>query len=111
MVGGHPYLLTQAFEALKMKGEQAIAPLLVNAPTEAGIYANHLRDCWLMVRDHPDMRQMLQTVIDAQDAVALDSVQAHQLHSMGLITLKGDIARPRCQLYRRYFHTQLGALR
>lgn len=110
MVGGHPYLLTQAFEALNHHPDQSLTQLLANAPTKAGIYSNHLRDCWLMVRDHPEMQQMLKTVINAPEAVPLDPVQAHQLHSMGLIKLAGNIASPRCQLYRRYFQTQLEAL-
>ncbi|NET32688.1 MAG: hypothetical protein F6K19_11845 [Cyanothece sp. SIO1E1] len=109
MVGGHPYLLAQAFEALKNHPDLSLSQLLANASTETGIYANHLRSCWLMVRDNFEMRESLARVMSAKRAVQLNSIQAHQLHSIGLIKLTGNVAVPRCQLYRQYFQTQLGA--
>ncbi|MEM7062164.1 MAG: AAA-like domain-containing protein [Cyanobacteria bacterium P01_B01_bin.77] len=107
MVGGHPYLLQQAFDHLKRHPEKNLATLLANAPTDSGIYANHLRDCWLDIRDHPALKAILMTVMTAEQAIAVDTILAHQLHSMGVIQLKGNLAKPRCQLYRLYFQSRL----
>ncbi|MEO1402643.1 MAG: AAA-like domain-containing protein [Cyanobacteria bacterium J06635_1] len=109
MVGGHPYLLEQAFDFLKTHADTSLEQLLAEASTETGIYANHLRERWLTVRENLELTETLSKVITAQQAIPLDSLQAHQLHSMGLIKLTGNIAQPRCQLYRQYFQTQLGA--
>ncbi|WP_322744969.1 AAA-like domain-containing protein [Leptolyngbya ectocarpi] len=110
MVGGHPYLLQQAFEHLKRHPEQDLATLLKGAPTDSGIYANHLRDCWLDIRDHLDLKTILKTMITTEQPVAVDAIMAHQLHSMGVIKLQGNLAQPRCQLYREYFKTHLDQL-
>ncbi|ESA32152.1 hypothetical protein N836_26540 [Leptolyngbya sp. Heron Island J] len=108
MVGGHPYLLEQAFDYLKAHPEESLHTLLAAAPTETGIYANHLREHWITLRDTPALMETLRQVVYAREPMVLESVQAHQLHSMGVIKLTGNIAEPRCQLYRRYFATQLG---
>lgn len=109
MVGGHPFLLEQAFDYLKSHPETSLDQVLVEASTETGLYANHLRECWLAVSQKTALMETLETVMSAQQAIALDSIQAHQLHSMGLIKLAGNIAEPRCQLYRQFFKAQLGA--
>ncbi|MBT9315772.1 AAA-like domain-containing protein [Leptothoe spongobia] len=109
MIGGHPYLMQQTFEYLKGHPEQSLTELLANAPTESGIYANHLRDCWLTLRDQPQLKDSLLTVMTAQQPVALDTILAHQLHSMGIINLQGNLAAPRCRLYRDYFQACLDA--
>ncbi|MEM9008918.1 MAG: AAA-like domain-containing protein [Cyanobacteria bacterium P01_F01_bin.86] len=106
MVGGHPYLLQQAFEHIQRHAEQDLTALLASAPTDSGIYANHLRDCWLDIRDHPALITILMKVMVADDPVAVDAIVAHQLHSMGVIQLQGNLAKPRCQLYRQYFRTR-----
>ncbi len=108
MVGGHPYLLEQAFDYLKAHPEASLDTLLATAPTEAGIYANHLREHWITLRDAPALTETLCQIVQASKPMVLESVQAHQLHSMGVIKLTGNIAEPRCQLYRQYFATQLG---
>ncbi|NEQ49344.1 MAG: hypothetical protein F6K11_04305 [Leptolyngbya sp. SIO3F4] len=107
MVGGHPYLLQQAFEYLKRDSEEDLAGLLATAPTDSGIYANHLRDCWLDIRDHDDLKTILMDVMTAKQPVAVDAILGHQLHSMGVIQLEGNLAKPRCQLYRQYFQSRL----
>ena len=109
MVGGHPYLLEQAFVYLNSHPETTLAQVLADAPTEAGIYASHLRECWLTVRDRPDLLETLRQVMSAKRAIALESIQAHQLHSIGLIKLAGNVAEPRCQLYRQFLQAQMGA--
>lgn len=107
MIGGHPYLMQQTFEYLKGHPDQSLSQILANAPTEAGIYANHLRDCWLTLREQPRLKEILLTVVTAPKPVALESVFAHQLHGMGIIKLQGNLASPRCRLYRDYFQACL----
>ena len=107
MIGGHPYLMQQTFEYLKGHPELSLTDILANAPTESGIYANHLRDCWLTLRDQPQLKEILLAVIMAQQPVAIESIFAHQLYSMGIIKLQGNLATPRCRLYRDYFQACL----
>ncbi|MEM9007956.1 MAG: AAA-like domain-containing protein [Cyanobacteria bacterium P01_F01_bin.86] len=107
MVGGHPYLLQQAFDYLKGHPDQSLVQLLASAPTESGIYANHLRERWLSIRERPQLLEILTTVMTTLEPVAIDSIRAYQLQGMGLIKLQGNLAEPRCQLYRQYFQARL----
>ncbi len=43
MVGGHPFLVQQALSHLKSPQHTTVEQFLQAAPTEAGIYRNHLR--------------------------------------------------------------------
>ncbi|MBF2046351.1 MAG: AAA-like domain-containing protein [Elainella sp. C42_A2020_010] len=107
LVGGHPYLLELAFLALKSHPNLSLENLIQSAPTEAGIYANHLRECWLRIRGNSDLTHALNQVMRATQPIQMESVQAYQLQSMGLIRLQGNQAAPRCPLYRQYFNAQL----
>ncbi|MEB3359434.1 MAG: AAA-like domain-containing protein [Synechococcales bacterium] len=107
LVGGHPYLLELAFVALKSRSGLTLGDLIQTAPTEVGIYASHLRENWLTVRSQADLLPALRQVMGAPHPVPLESVQAYQLQSMGLINLRGNQAEPRCRLYREYFNAQL----
>lgn len=108
MVGGHPYLLEQTFAYLKTHPNVTLAQLLTMAPTEAGIYANHLRERWLNLQGNYQLAAAYKSVVNAQTPVPLEPVQAHQLQSMGLVKLQGNEAEPRCCLYRQYFQAMLG---
>jgi hypothetical protein len=110
LVGGHPYLLELAFLSLKTRPDLSLDNLVQSAPTEAGIYANHLRECWLRIRDNAALTQAIGQVMRTDQPTQLESVQAYQLQSMGLIRLKGNQAEPRCLLYRHYFNAQLKTL-
>lgn len=110
LVGGHPYLLELAFLSLKSRPDLSLDCLVQTAPTEAGIYANHLRECWLRIRDNAALIQAISQVMQATQPTQLESVQAYQLQSMGLIRLKGNQAEPRCLLYRDYFNAQIRTL-
>jgi hypothetical protein len=107
LVGGHPYLLEQAFSHLRRHSDLSISQFLSTAPTDAGIYANHLREYWLAVQHQPELLRSLKTVMTATSAVQLEPMPTYQLHSMGLVKLSGNLAEPRCDLYRQYFRTHL----
>ncbi|MEQ9372044.1 MAG: AAA-like domain-containing protein [Coleofasciculus chthonoplastes F3-SA18-01] len=108
MVGGHPYLLEQAFAHLKNYPEITLEQLLVEAPTEAGIYASHLRENWLHLRSHPELATAFKQVVTATIPIQLEPISAYQLQSLGLIKLSGNQIEPHCNLYRLYFHQYLG---
>lgn len=105
MVGGHPYLLEQAFEFHRLHPQIPLLEFLATACTDAGIYANHLRQQWVLVQQQPELVEALGQVVTAHHAVQLPPIAAYQLQSMGLIKLSGNLAEPRCQLYKKYFQS------
>lgn len=110
MVGGHPYLVDQAFSYYQLKGKGSLESLLQTAPTDAGIYANHLRHLWRILQQHPDLAKALLKVVEADSPMRLESLQAYKLYSMGLVKKQGNEVRLSCDLYRQYFRERLGEL-
>ncbi|MBD2001008.1 AAA-like domain-containing protein [Leptolyngbya sp. FACHB-541] len=106
MVGGHPYLVRVALYQIT-RGETSLTELLQSAPTGAGLYGDHLRRHLWNLEQHPELAKAVKVAIASPDPVRLESVQAFQLHSMGLVHLKGNDVQPRCDLYRRYFSDRL----
>jgi hypothetical protein len=105
LVGGHPYLIRLMFHQVH-QGYQPFAQLLSEAPTQAGIYSAHLRRYWVMVQSQPELMTAIAT-LTAQTQIQLAATTAHQLESMGLIKLAGNVAVFSCELYRLYFQSQL----
>jgi hypothetical protein len=103
LVGGHPYLLQQAFSHLKSYPYISLEQLLAEATTDAGIYRHHLREYWLSLQQEPKLIAAFQTVINSTKPVRLETISAYQLQSMGLVKLAGNEVEPRCQLYCNYF--------
>lgn len=101
MVGGHPYLIQLAFYQLRY-ANLSVPQLLAEAPTLAGVYSHHLRRQFATVEKNPELVAALQQVVMATESVHLDAIAAYKLESMGLITLRGNQATIRCELYRRY---------
>lgn len=108
MVGGHPYLLQQAFSYLKSRENVTLDQILAMAPTEEGIYSHHLRQHWLNLQEHPELAVAFKRVVTATAMVQLEPMQAYKLQSMGLVKLQGNELEPRCNLYRQYFSERLG---
>jgi AAA-like domain len=108
MVGGHPYLLEVAFKESKHQNTP-LEKLLETAPTQAGIYSNHLGEHLKIVNNNPALKKALQEVVKAENPISVNQQQAaFQLEQIGLIKLVGNKAQPRCQLYRLYFRHYLG---
>ncbi|ACC81978.1 AAA-like domain-containing protein [Nostoc punctiforme] len=109
MVGGYPYLARLAFYHLVGKGglERDLEKLLQEAPTEAGIYHEYLKQYVLALRDESALQDAFHEVINATNYVKLEPVLAYKLQSMGLINLEGDRSTPACELYRLYFRQYL----
>lgn len=106
MVGGHPHLLRLAMYYI-CSDQISLEQLLQEAPTEAGIYSNHLRRLWETLQQVSDLAEAFKTVVTSSQAVELDSMQIYKLHSMGLVQRQGNKVIPRCRLYREYFRRVL----
>ena len=106
MVGGHPYLVRVALYYIA-RGELTLEKLVEIAPTEAGIYGDHLRRHLWNLQQHPELATAFAQVLVAQEPVELESVLAFKLHSMGLVQLRGNATVPRFELYRQYFRDRL----
>ncbi|MBE8985666.1 AAA-like domain-containing protein [Nostoc sp. LEGE 12450] len=109
LVGGYPYLVRLAFYHLVGKGglERDLEKLLQEAPTEAGIYHEYLKQYVLALRDESALQDAFYEVMNTTNYVKLEPVLAYKLQSMGLINLEGDRSTPACELYRLYFRQYL----
>jgi hypothetical protein len=106
MLGGHPYLIKLALNAL-MHRTITLDELLREAPTQGGIYGAHLRSHWDSLQRQPELAASMKQVVVAPQGIHLEPTQAYKLESMGLVRLQGDEASPSCELYRQYFQTHL----
>ncbi len=110
LVGGHPYLVQQAFSTLKnqLKNKQTtLKQLLQLAPTEQGIFANHLRQLLWNLQHNPSLKDAYKKVVMAKFPVPVDSEVGFKLQSLGLVKLSGNDCIPSCNLYRQYFCARL----
>jgi AAA-like domain len=107
MVGGHPYLVRVAFYQLARQ-RITLKELLQTAPTEAGLYSNHLRRHFLNLKSDSDLLEAMKQVVIANNPVHLDSDETFKLRSMGLVKLQdNNTVKPSCNLYRQYFGDRL----
>lgn len=109
LVGGHPYLLEQAFIHFQTHPDQNLQEFLKSAVTESGIYKSHLREYWAVLQQEPTFRDAINKMIETGKPVKVDPIMAYQLQGIGLIRLDGNFATPRCELYRQYFSSLLQA--
>lgn len=109
IVGGHPYLVRLALYHLVSKGgmERHLGQILQQAPTEAGIYNEYLRQCLLVLREKPELGDAFREVVSAKSALQMELPVAYKLYAMGLVSIEGDRCTPSCELYRLYFQEQL----
>ncbi|MEM8503613.1 MAG: AAA-like domain-containing protein [Cyanobacteria bacterium P01_D01_bin.1] len=107
LVGGHPYLLRAALYQLK-RGRMSLAQLLTEAPTEGGLYNDHLRRHLLNLEADSALLAAFRQVIQVYRPVKIGSTEAFKLNSMGLVKYQGNEVVPLCELYRQYFQSRLG---
>ena len=106
LVGGHPYLLRVALYQIK-RGRTTLDQFLQAAPTESGLYSDHLRRHLLNLEANPALVEGFQQVIRSAQPVQIGSTEAFKLHSMGLVKYQGNEVVPLCNLYRQYFQARL----
>ena len=107
LVGGHPYLVRKALYHLAVG--MPLATFLETAPTEAGVYRDHLRGLLTAVEEHPRLAEAMREVVSRSEGVKLRSDQAFKLESLGLVVPEGNLERPRCRLYAQYMADRLPA--
>lgn len=106
LIGGIPYLVQLGLYHWQ-QGDVTLEKLLQDAPTEAGIYRQHLRQQLSLLQANRSLLAAYRRVIAAKEGVKLEAIVAYQLDSLGLVQLNGNIATPSCDLYRLYFSEQL----
>jgi hypothetical protein len=107
MVGGHPYLVRMALYLIA-RGEISLDDLLQIAPTEGGLYGEHLRRHLLNLEGDAKLVAAIKQVVAVDASVSINTGDAFKLASMGLVCFQGNNVVPLCDLYRRYFCDRLG---
>ncbi|HIK04331.1 MAG TPA: AAA-like domain-containing protein [Trichormus sp. M33_DOE_039] len=105
LIGGHPYLIRLALYHLALG--QTLENFLQTAPTNAGIYEEHLRQLLHYLQINLPLAKAFKQVVTATEPVAVATIPAYQLYSMGLVKRVGNKLEPRCRLYRQYFQEHL----
>ncbi|GBO55570.1 hypothetical protein APA_3721 [Pseudanabaena sp. lw0831] len=106
MIGGHPYLIQKAIDQIAHQNI-SLETLLRSAPTEAGIYKDHLVKRLQKLEANPDLVVAMKLVVNSNSPVNLKAQEALKLDSMGLIKRQGQDIVSRCNLYRLYFKNRL----
>jgi AAA-like domain/CHAT domain len=107
VVDGHPYLLRKGLYEIA-RGNLTLAEFVQVAPTEEGLFSDHLRRHLLNLEADAELTAAMRQVIVSSQAVRLEPTQAFKLRSMGLVDLKGNDVEPLCNLYRTYFRDRWG---
>jgi hypothetical protein len=106
MLGGHPYLIRLALYYLSC--ERITLPrLLQDAPTQAGLYSDHLQSYLVMLQKSPELADALRMVVTSETAIRLETIATYQLVRMGLVKMLGNEVTASCLLYRLYFRDRL----
>ncbi len=106
LVGGHPYLVQEAFANLKSQ-DISLEELLILAPTEQGIFSYHLRQQLESLQDNFQLKKDYKRVIIANEPVQLNPEITFKLHSLGLVKIVRNDCISSCDLYRQYFLVRL----
>ena len=106
LVGGHPYLLRLAMYHIARQ-DVTLDTLVKKAPSESGIYSDHLRRHLWNLEKHSELMGGMKKVVMTDGAVRLRSDLAFKLNSMGLVKIDGNDCSPRCSLYQEYFRDRL----
>lgn len=107
MVDGHPYLVRKALYEMT-RHQLSFAEFIETAPTQSGIYNDHLRRHLLNLQDNEKLAEAMKEVVLSNKPIRLEESEAFQLRSMGLIKRVGNDVVPLCNLYRLYFSDRFG---
>ncbi|NEP08744.1 MAG: serine/threonine protein kinase [Symploca sp. SIO2C1] len=106
LVGGHPFLISLAFYHLAYRNT-TLEMILETAPTEAGIYSDHLRTIMTKIEQEPEVIKSIKEIISAKEKVQFRSDLAFKLYGLGLVTLDGNKVGTSLNLYRQYLSERL----
>ncbi len=107
MVGGHPFLVRGALVPIA-RGEMTLAEVLAVAPTEGGLFGEHLRRHLLNLEGDAKLLAAMKLVLAMDQPVLIDTTEAFKLVSMGVVRYEGSRVVPLCDVYRQYFGDRLG---
>lgn len=101
LLGGHPYLVRQAFYTL-VDEEITWAELAKIAAAETGPFKSHLRQYLWQLRGQSQLINAVQTILTGK--ICTDDMALIRLSAAGLLRQNDDGQyQCRCQLYERYF--------
>jgi hypothetical protein len=106
LIGGHPYLVRLALYHLAQR-DLSFTDLIRHASSEAGLFRDHLRGYWWKLQQHPELAAAFTQVLKSDQPVLLAPDALFKLQSLGLISVTGNQAIARCELYRQYFSARL----
>ncbi|HAT77544.1 MAG TPA: hypothetical protein DCS19_12140 [Flavobacterium sp.] len=106
MFGGYPYLIQTAFAFLKTQ-EFSLKQLLEIYPTEQSPFISQLREILGILQKCPELAQAYREVLSQNQPVRLSTNETFKLESLGLVRVKNNECKPRCDLYRQYFTRNL----
>lgn len=104
LLGGHPYLIRRALYELA-NSKMTLDELLETAPTNEGIFGDHLRRNLLNLGINPELAHAMSEI--AKQNYYKDAFICYRLQAAGLIKGEFPDVRPRCELYTRYFQNRL----
>jgi hypothetical protein len=105
MVDGHPFLVRLGLYEIARQ-RLSLEQFLQIAPTEQGLYRDHLRRHLLNLQES-GLKSVARQVMTTTDPILIDSSDAFKLQSMGLVRWQGNKVQALCQLYRLYFTERL----
>ncbi len=104
LLQGHPYLTRRALYALAVEG-LSWSQFVREAPTDQGLFSDHLRRQYWGIRDKPDLKQALKEIIHTRRCS--DEMAFFRLLKAGLVKGCDDNYTCRCGLYEVYFKDKL----
>jgi hypothetical protein len=104
LLNGHPFLTRLALYKMVAEG-LSWADLRQQAPTENGLFGDHLRHQYWIIYDKPELRNALKEIILTK--CCPDERALFRLLRAGLIKGSGDVYTCRCDLYKLYFGEKL----
>jgi len=107
MVGGHPYLVRGALLPIA-RGEMTLAQVLQVAPTEGGLFGEHLRRHLLNLEGDPALLAAMKQVLATDEPVLINTTEAFKLVCMGVVRYEGNRVVPLWDVYRRYVGDRWG---
>lgn len=102
LLGGQPYLIRRALYALATDAGLSLAKLIEIAPSESGLFGDHLRRYNWLLQESRELKEALRQIL--RDNRCDDERLFQRLRAAGLI--RGETrhsARMRCELYAGYF--------
>ncbi len=104
LLNGHPYLTRLALYKMVIEG-LTWSDLRRQAPTDSGLFGDHLRHQYWTIYDKPELKNALRDIIRTQ--CCPDEIPLFRLLRAGLIKGSGDAYTCRCDLYKLYFEDKL----